>query len=278
MSLHVPAGVCIPVASASPIHVQHVLKHCGAHKYIHMHILIVLWLLVSCTLMGRNQSHLVPLNSLYISYSSTTLNESSTNTLSKLHLDNSSRVNVGSLHWSPVPVWHGWRQETNNNLLGLMITMIEGFCDISRSPIHAMWFAPPTWSDQVHLNSTRLLNLLRSMYGCSKLALERAYKAIVCPHLEFCGPVWSFHTGKDITCLEKVQKSCDRERWLDLVLNVFGTRSLWAKPSTYRPDSTLGSSAKTQLTSNLSSDLAVSNFLVTQPTIRNDMTHQSQCH
>ena len=39
MSLHVPAGACILVASASPIHVrvfpiQHVLKHCGAHKHI----------------------------------------------------------------------------------------------------------------------------------------------------------------------------------------------------------------------------------------------------
>ena len=34
MSLHGPAGACIPVASVSPIHVfpiQHVLKHCGAH-------------------------------------------------------------------------------------------------------------------------------------------------------------------------------------------------------------------------------------------------------
>ena len=31
MSLHEPAGACIPVASASPIHVPPVLKHCGAH-------------------------------------------------------------------------------------------------------------------------------------------------------------------------------------------------------------------------------------------------------
>ena len=42
-SLHVPAGACIPVASASPIHVppvQRVLKHCGAHihKYIYTHV------------------------------------------------------------------------------------------------------------------------------------------------------------------------------------------------------------------------------------------------
>ena len=37
VSLHVPAGACILVASVSPIHVfpmQHVLKHCGAHKHI----------------------------------------------------------------------------------------------------------------------------------------------------------------------------------------------------------------------------------------------------
>ena len=36
--LHGPAGVCIPVASESPIHVppvQHVLKHCGMRKHIY---------------------------------------------------------------------------------------------------------------------------------------------------------------------------------------------------------------------------------------------------
>ena len=41
MSLHGPAGACIPVASASPIDVppiQHVLKHYGA--YIHIYIYI----------------------------------------------------------------------------------------------------------------------------------------------------------------------------------------------------------------------------------------------
>ena len=46
MSLHVPAGACIQVASVSPIHVfpiQRVLKHCGAHKhslYIYIYIYI----------------------------------------------------------------------------------------------------------------------------------------------------------------------------------------------------------------------------------------------
>ena len=33
MSLHVPAGAYILVASVTPIHVQCVLKHCGAHKH-----------------------------------------------------------------------------------------------------------------------------------------------------------------------------------------------------------------------------------------------------
>ena len=44
MSLHVPAGACILIASTSPIHifpVQRILKHCGAHKHslynIHSH-------------------------------------------------------------------------------------------------------------------------------------------------------------------------------------------------------------------------------------------------
>ena len=41
MSLHGPAGACIPVASTSPIHVfpiQCVLKHRGAHKHIYIYI------------------------------------------------------------------------------------------------------------------------------------------------------------------------------------------------------------------------------------------------
>ena len=44
MSLHVPAGACIPVASASPIHVppvQRVLKHCGAHKHIYNYYIYI---------------------------------------------------------------------------------------------------------------------------------------------------------------------------------------------------------------------------------------------
>ena len=40
MSLHGPAGACILVASASPIHVFQirVLKHCGAHKHSFLYI------------------------------------------------------------------------------------------------------------------------------------------------------------------------------------------------------------------------------------------------
>ena len=44
MSLHGPAGACIPVASASPIDVppiQRVLKHCGA--YIHILYIYILY-------------------------------------------------------------------------------------------------------------------------------------------------------------------------------------------------------------------------------------------
>ena len=42
MSLHGPAGACIPVASASPIHVPpiRVLKHCGAYIHIYIYIYI----------------------------------------------------------------------------------------------------------------------------------------------------------------------------------------------------------------------------------------------
>ena len=42
MSLHGPAGACILVASGSPIDVppiQHVLKHCGAHKHIYKNVI-----------------------------------------------------------------------------------------------------------------------------------------------------------------------------------------------------------------------------------------------
>ena len=42
MSLNVPAGACIPVTSASLIHVPPVcvLKHCGAHKIMYIYIIL----------------------------------------------------------------------------------------------------------------------------------------------------------------------------------------------------------------------------------------------
>ena len=46
MSLHGPAGACIPVASASPIDVppiQRVLKHCGAYIHIYIYIYIYIY-------------------------------------------------------------------------------------------------------------------------------------------------------------------------------------------------------------------------------------------
>ena len=51
MSLHGPAGACILVASASPIHVfpiQHVLKHCVVHKRNIIILIILLYIKHTC--------------------------------------------------------------------------------------------------------------------------------------------------------------------------------------------------------------------------------------
>ena len=59
MSLHVPAGACIPVASASPIDVppiQRVLKHCCA--YIHIYIYIYIY--TSKTILGHPSWRALP--------------------------------------------------------------------------------------------------------------------------------------------------------------------------------------------------------------------------
>ena len=55
------------------------------------------------------------------------------------------------------------------------------------------------------------------MYGCSKEAKKGAYAALVCPHLEYCSPVWNPHLKKDCDKLEKVQK------WAALGHTVGGT-------------------------------------------------------
>ena len=61
--------------------------------------------------------------------------------------------------------------------------------------------------------ATRILNLLkRFVSGCSQHAKAITYQALVCPHLEYCAPVWDPHTVKNIDMLEKVQKQACR--WL----------------------------------------------------------------
>ena len=52
--------------------------------------------------------------------------------------------------------------------------------------------------------ATRILNLLkRSMSGCSQHAKATTYQALVCPHLEYCAPVWDPHTVKTLICWRK---------------------------------------------------------------------------
>ena len=54
--------------------------------------------------------------------------------------------------------------------------------------------------------ATKSLNCLRrSMFGCSCVAKCAAYKAVVCPTLEYAAVVWSPHTKGDIKLLESLQ-------------------------------------------------------------------------
>ena len=65
----------------------------------------------------------------------------------------------------------------------------------------------------ITVKASKILNLLRrSMYTCSMNAKERAYLALVRPHLEFCAPVWNPHQQKEIETLEKVQRRA--VRWI----------------------------------------------------------------
>ena len=64
------------------------------------------------------------------------------------------------------------------------------------------------WSAQVNATASkasRTLNLLRrNLRGSPNSIRDRAYKALVRPHLEFSAPVWAPH--QNIATLEKVQK------------------------------------------------------------------------
>ena len=56
-----------------------------------------------------------------------------------------------------------------------------------------------------------MLNLLRrTMYGCTRDAKISAYTALVCPHLEYCAPVWAPHQLKLIGKIENIQKRAAR--------------------------------------------------------------------
>ena len=61
--------------------------------------------------------------------------------------------------------------------------------------------------------ATKSLNCLRrSMFGCSCVAKCAAYKAVVCPTLEYAAVVWSPHTKGDIKLLESLQNRA--ARWI----------------------------------------------------------------
>ena len=54
--------------------------------------------------------------------------------------------------------------------------------------------------------ATRSLNCLRrSMLGCGREAKYMAYRALVCPILEYAAVVWCPYTMKDIKLLESLQ-------------------------------------------------------------------------
>ena len=57
------------------------------------------------------------------------------------------------------------------------------------------------WGDHISgitHKATKILNILRrAMYTCSSNAKNRAYIALVRPHLEYCSPVWSPYSGTD---------------------------------------------------------------------------------
>ena len=78
-----------------------------------------------------------------------------------------------------------------------------------------------TWSDHCKIiasKATKLLNVLhRTMFGCSILARNVAYKSIVRPSMEYACVVWNPHTEKDGALLDAIQNRAARwvlkSRW-----------------------------------------------------------------
>ena len=73
-----------------------------------------------------------------------------------------------------------------------------------------------TWSDHCKLTASKaskILNVLRrTMFGCSALAKDVAYRSIVRPCMEYACVVWNPHTAKDCALLDAVQNRA--ARWI----------------------------------------------------------------
>ena len=97
----------------------------------------------------------------------------------------------------------------------------------SGSPLYAIWGylyvnSKLTWSDHCKIigsKTTKLLNVLcRTMFGCSTLAKNVAYKNIIRPSMEYACEVWNPHTEKDCAILNAIQNRAARwilkSRWV----------------------------------------------------------------
>ena len=64
---------------------------------------------------------------------------------------------------------------------------------------------------KVAKKGNQILGLIRRTITCrSKEIIERLYKSLVRPHLEYCIQAWRPHLVKDIEILERVQRRATR--------------------------------------------------------------------
>ena len=73
-----------------------------------------------------------------------------------------------------------------------------------------------TWSDHCKLTASkaaRILNIMcRTMFGCSALAKDMAYRSIVRPCMEYTCVVWNPHDTRDCALFDAVQNRA--ARWI----------------------------------------------------------------